>query len=160
MWSSAGSACVSWSRLDLQPPAVLNLLSVVSFPPASCIQLCWRAQPPKDRAKVTHIIANDIIMAAVTHCMSVLVSWCHALRNSDSVPHKLFSYDGVSQECMPVSHAVAILMCLNVANLQFECVHVYVTKSFWQLAQFRNCVAQIGGCQIACQFRNCVHVYY
>ena len=29
-------------------------------------------------------------------------------------------------------------------------------RAFWQLAQFRNCVAQIGGCQIACQFRNCV----
>ena len=27
-------------------------------------------------------------------------------------------------------------------------------RAFWQLAQFRNCVAQIGGCQFACQFRN------
>ena len=30
-------------------------------------------------------------------------------------------------------------------------------RAFWQLAQFRNCVAQIGGYQFACQFRNCVH---
>ena len=29
-------------------------------------------------------------------------------------------------------------------------------RAFWKLAQFRNCVAQIGGCQFACQFRNCV----
>ena len=33
---------------------------------------------------------------------------------------------------------------------------MYMFRAFWQLAQFRNCVAQIGGCQIACQFRNCV----
>ena len=29
-------------------------------------------------------------------------------------------------------------------------------RAFWKLAQFRNCIAQIGSCQIACQFRNCV----
>ena len=34
--------------------------------------------------------------------------------------------------------------------------HIYMFRAFWQLAQFRNCVAQIGGCQFACQFRNCV----
>ena len=33
---------------------------------------------------------------------------------------------------------------------------MYVFRAFCQLAQFRNCVAQIGGCQFACQFRNCV----
>ena len=33
---------------------------------------------------------------------------------------------------------------------------MYMFRAFCQLAQFRNCVAQIGGCQFACQFRNCV----
>ena len=33
---------------------------------------------------------------------------------------------------------------------------VYMFRAFWQLAQFRNCVAQIGGYQFACQFRNWV----
>ena len=35
-------------------------------------------------------------------------------------------------------------------------VWLYMFRAFWQLAQFRNCVAQIGGYQFACQFRNCV----
>ena len=33
---------------------------------------------------------------------------------------------------------------------------VYMFRAFWQLAHIQNCVAQIGGCQIACQFRNCI----
>ena len=35
-----------------------------------------------------------------------------------------------------------------------ECVYVF--RAFWKLALFRNCVAQIDGYQVACQFRNCV----
>ena len=98
-------------------------------------------------------------MAAVTHCMSYwsLGVSTEEFRFSITIMLLWWSQPRVHE----VSHAVAILMCLNVANLQFECVHVYVPRflatcaiSKLRCANWRlpNCVPIS---KLRTQFRNC-----